>query len=177
MNTELRKNAKNEFEKNFFKLMNNSVFGKTMENVRNHRDIKLVTSEKRRKRLVSEPNYHSCKNFSGHLMAIEMKKTRVKMTKPLYLGMSMLDISKIFIYKFLYDYIMSKHGDNTKLCYTDTDSFIIYIKTADFFEHFSNDVKKWFDTSNYNKNNKRSLPRGVNKKVPGLFKDEFGGKL
>ena len=80
MNTELRKNAKSEFEKNFFKLMNSSVFGKTMENVRNHRDIKLVTAEKRRKRLVSEPNYYSCKNFSDHLMAIEMKKkTRVKM--------------------------------------------------------------------------------------------------
>ena len=74
--------------------MNNSVFGKTMENVRNHRDIKLITSEKRRKRLVSEPNYHSCKKFSDHLMAIEMKKTRVKMNKTLYLGMSILDISK-----------------------------------------------------------------------------------
>ena len=107
MNTELRKNAKNEFEKNFFKLMNNSVFGKTMENVRNHRDIKLVTSEKRRKRLVSEPNYHSCKKFSDHLMAIEMKKTRVKMTKPLYLGMSILDISKILMYEFWYDYVNS----------------------------------------------------------------------
>ena len=100
MNTELRKNAKNEFEKNFFKLMNNSVFGKTMENVRNHRDIKLVTSNKRRKRLDSEPNYHSCKKFSDHLMAIEMKNTRVKMTKPLYLGMSILDISKILMHEF-----------------------------------------------------------------------------
>ena len=100
MNTELRKNAENEFEKNFFKLMNNSVFGKTMENVRNHRDIKLVTSEKRRKRLVSEPNYHSCKKFSNHLMAIEMKKTRVKINKPLYLGMSILDISKILCMNF-----------------------------------------------------------------------------
>ena len=88
MNTELRKNAMNEFEKNVFKLMNNSVFGKTIENVRNHRDIKLVASEKRRKRLVSEPNYYSHKNFSDNLMAIEMKKTKVKMTKPLYLGMS-----------------------------------------------------------------------------------------
>ena len=88
MNTELSKNAKNEFEENFFRLMNNSVFGKTMQNVRNHRNIKLVTSDKRRKRLVSEPNYYSNKKFSNHLMAIEMKKRRVKMTKPLYLGMS-----------------------------------------------------------------------------------------
>ena len=84
INTELRKNAKNKFEKNFFKLMNNFLFGKTMENVRNHRDIKLVTSEKRRKRLVSEPNYQSCEKFADHLMAIEMKKTRIKMNKPLH---------------------------------------------------------------------------------------------
>ena len=85
--------------------MNNSVLGKTMENVGNHRDIKLVTLNKRRKRLVSEPNYHSHKIFSEHLMAIEMKKTRVKMAKPLYLGMSILHISKILMYKFCYDYI------------------------------------------------------------------------
>ena len=98
MITELRKKAQNKSEKNFFKPMNNSVFGKTMENVRNHSDIKLVTSNKRRKRLVSEPNYHSHKNFSEHLMAIEMKKIRVKMTKPLYLGVSILDISKILMY-------------------------------------------------------------------------------
>ena len=136
INTKLRTNAKNEFQKNVFKLMNNSVFGKTMKNVRNRRDIKLVTSDKRRKRLVSEPNYHSHKNFSDHLMAIEMKKTRVKMTKPLYLGMSILDISKILMYEFWYDYINPKYGDRAKLCYTDTDNFIIYIKTADFFEVF-----------------------------------------
>ena len=86
--------------KTYFKLMNNSVFGKKLENVENHRDIKLVTSEKRRKRLVSEPNYHSHKKFSDHLMVIEMQKTRVKMTKPLYLGMSVLDISKILMYEF-----------------------------------------------------------------------------
>ena len=146
MNTKLRKNVKNEFEKNFFKLMNNSVFGKTMENVRNHRDIKLVTSEKRRKRLVSEPNYHSCKKFSDHLMAIEMKKTRIKMNKPLYLGMSILDISKTLMYKFWYDYFKPKYGDRAELCYTNTDSFIIYIKTEDFFEDISSDVAKWFNT-------------------------------
>ena len=100
MNTKYRKEAKNDFEKDFFKLMNNSVFGKTMENVRNHRDIKLVTSDKRRKRLVSEPNYHSHKKISKHFMAIEMKKTKVKLTKPFYLGMFILDISKTLMYEF-----------------------------------------------------------------------------
>ena len=136
MNAELRKNAKNEFEKNFFKLMNNYVFGKTMENVRNHRNMKLLTSDKRRKRLVSEPNYHSHKKFSDHLMAKEMKKTRVKMTKPLYLGMSVLDISKVLMYEFWYDYISLKYGDKAKLCYTDADSFIIYIKLKIFLKIF-----------------------------------------
>ena len=97
MNTEPRKNAKNEFEKNFFNLMNNSAFGKRMENVRNHRDIKSVTSDKRRKRLVAEPNYRSYKIFSGHLMALEMKKRNVKLIKPLYLGMSILNISKTYV--------------------------------------------------------------------------------
>ena len=95
--------------------MNNSVYEKTMENVRNHRDIKLVKSDKRRKRLVSEPNYHSHKNFSEYLMAIEMKKTKIKMIKPIYLGMSILDISKTLMYEFWYDSIKPKYGDKAKL--------------------------------------------------------------
>ena len=132
MNTELRKKTQNEFEKNFFKLMKNNFF-KTMENVRNHSEIKLVTSDKRRKILVSEPNYHSYKKFSEYLMAIEMKKTRVKIAKPLYLGMSILDISKKLMYEFWYDYIVPKYGDRVKLCYTDIDTYIINIKTKDFF--------------------------------------------
>ena len=140
MKTELRTKAKNKFEIDFFKLMNNSVFGKTMENVRNHRDIKLVTSDKRRKRLVSEPNYHSHEKFSEHLMAIEMKKTRVKMIKPIHLGMSILDISKMIMSEFWYDYIKPKYGEGAKLCYTDTDSFVIHTKTKDLFEDISNDV-------------------------------------
>ena len=164
MNTKLTKEAKNNFEKYFFKLMNDSVFGKPMENVRNHRDIKLVTSEKRRKRLVSEPNYHSYKKCSDHLMAIEMKKTTVTMNKPLYLGASKLDISKTFMYNFWYDYLKRKYDDRVKLCYTDTDSFIIYIKTENCFEDISNDVEKWFDTSNFDKNDRIPLPMGKNKK-------------
>ena len=107
--------------------MNNSVFGKAMENVRNNRDIKLVTSDKGRKRLVQEPNYYSHKNFSDQWMAIEMKKIGVKMTKPLYLRMTILHISKTLMYEFWYGYIRQKYGDRAKLCYTDSDSFIIYI--------------------------------------------------
>ena len=141
MNIELRKKAQNEFENNSFKLMNNFVFGKKLEDVRNDRNIKLVTSDKRRKRLVSEPNYHSHKKFSDHLMAIEMKKTRVKMTNPLYLRMSILDVSKILMHEFWYDYINQNYGDRAKLCNTDTDSFINYIKTEDFYEDISNDVE------------------------------------
>ena len=167
-NTDLRKEAKNEFEKDYFKLMNNSVFGETMENVRNHRDIKLVTSDKRRKRLVSEPNYHSHKNFSEHLMAIEIKKAKVKMIKPIYLGMSLLDISKTLMYDFWYDCIKLKYEDRSKLCYADTDSFVIHIRTEHFLENISEDVvDERFDTSNYDENGKRLLPIGKNKNVPG----------
>ena len=177
MNTELRKEAKNDFEKDFFKLMNNAVFGKTMENVRKHRDIKLVTTDKRRNQLASEPNYHTTKYFSENLMAIEMKKTKVKMNKPIYLGMSILDISKTLMYEFWYYFIKPKYRDKAKLCYMDTDSFIIHIKTEDFYEDIADDVNKWFDTSNYDEHDKRPLPIGMNKKVIGLMKDELGGKV
>ena len=121
MNTELRKKAKNDFEKNSFKLMNNAVFGKTMENVRNHRDIKLVTNDKRRSILASEPNYYWSKRISKDLMIMEKRKAKVKMNKPIYLGRAILDISKILMYEFWYGYIKPKYRDNTKLCYMDTD--------------------------------------------------------
>ena len=159
MNTKLKTEAKNDFEKDFLKLMNDAVFGKTMENVRKHRDIKLVTTDKRRNQLVSEPNYHTTKYFSENLLAIEMKKTKVKMNKPVYLGMSILDISKTLMYEFWYDYIKPKYQDRAKLCYMDTGSFVIHIKTEDFYEDIANDVEKWFDTSNY-ENDKRPLPLG-----------------
>ena len=162
MNTELRKQAKNDFEKDFFKLMNNSAFGKTMENVRKHRDIKLVTDDKRRNQLVSEPNYHTIKWFSENLILIKMKKTKVKMNKPIYLRFLILDLSKIAMYEFWYDYIKPKYGKKAKLCYMDTDSFIMHIKTEDFYEDLADDVEKRFDTSNYEAD--RPLPKGKDKK-------------
>ena len=132
--------------------MNNSVFGKTMGNVRNHRDIRLVTTDKRRSILASEPNYHSTKYISKDLLIMEMKKTEVKMNKPIYLGQAILDISKTLMYEFWYDYIKPKYGDKARLCYMDTDSFIMLIKTEDFYKDIAPDVDRWFDTSNYNKN-------------------------
>ena len=142
MNTELRKVAKNDFEKDLFKLMNNSVFGKTMENIRKHR---------------------------------EMKKTKVKISKPIYLGLSILETSKILMYEFWYDYMKPKYNDNVGLCYMDTDSFIMHIKTNDFYKDISSDVDNTFDTSNYEV--KRPLLVGKNKKVIGLMKDELGGEI
>ena len=110
-------------------------------------------------------------------MAIVIKKSRVKINKPLYTGISILDISKMLMHEFWYDYIKPKYGDRAKLYYTDTDSFIIHIITEDFLVDISNDVEKQFDTSNNDKNDKRPLPIGKIKKVPGLFKDELGGKV
>ena len=111
MNTELRMQVKNDFEKDFFKLMNNAVFEKTMENVRNHRDIKIVTTDKRRSILASEPNYHSTKYISKDLLIMEMKKVEVKMNKPIHLGQAILDISKTLMYEFWYDYIKPIYND------------------------------------------------------------------
>ena len=148
-----------------------------MENVGKRRDIKLVTTEEKRIKLVSEPNYHTTKQFSENLLAIEMKKAKVKMNKPVYLGMSILDISKTLIYEFWYDYIKPKYKDKGKLCYMDTDSFVINIFTENVFEDINNDVARWFDTPNYDENDKRPLPIGKNKKVIGLFKDESAGKI
>ena len=175
MNTELRKLAKSDFQKDFFKLMNNSVFGKTMENIRKHRDIKLVTTNKRRSKLVSEPNYHTMNYISEDLSIIEMKRTKVKMNKPIYLGLSILETSKILMYEFWYGYMKPKYNDNVKLCYLDTDSFIMNIKTEDLYNDIANDVEKKFDTSGYEVD--RPLPTGKNKKVIGLMKDELGGRI
>ena len=175
MNNELKKLAKIDFEKDLFKLMNYSVFGKTMENIRKHREIKLVTTDKKRSKLVAEPNYHTINLISEDLSIIEVKKTKVKMNKPIYLGLLILEISKMLMYEFWYDYMKPKYNDNVKLCYMDTDSFIMNIKTNDFYEDIASDVENRFDTSNYKIN--RPLPTGKNKKVIDLMKDELGGKI
>ena len=145
--------------------------GKAMENIRKYRDIKLVTAYKRRSKLLSEPNYHTMNYISEDLSIIEMNKTRVKMNKPIYLELSILDISKILMYEFWYDYMKPKYGSDVKLCYMDTDSFVMNIKTNDFYKDIANDVERKFDISNYEVN--RPLPMGKNKKVIGLMKDEF----
>ena len=113
--------------------------------------------------------------FSENFLAIEMKKAKVKMNKPVYLRMSILDISKTLMYEFMD--VKPKYNNKAKLCYMDTDSFVINIFTEDLFEDINNDVERWFDTSNHDENNKRPLQIGVNKKVIGIFKNELGGKI
>ena len=130
-----------------------------MENVRNHRDIKLVTTNAKRKLVVSQSNYRTCKCFSEDLMAIELKKTRVYMNKLIYVGQAVLDISKTLMYTFFYDYLKPKYWAKVKLCYMDTDSFIFHVYTDDFYKDISDHVFKWFDTSDYNKNDNRLLNR------------------
>ena len=160
MNTELRKKAKNDFEKDFFKMMNNAVFRKTMESGRKHRDIKLVATERRRNCLVSELNYHTTKFFTEHRLPIEMKKILLLMNKPVYLGLSILELSEILMYEFCYDYVKPKYGEKVKLCYMDTGSFIVLIKTDNIYKDNAEDVETRVDTSNYELD--RPFPEGKN---------------
>ena len=176
-NTRLRTTAKNDFEKNFYKLMNNSVFGKTMENIRKHGNIKLVNNEEEYLKNVMEPNFKSGTLLGPDLMGCEMGKVRVVMNKLVYLGQAILDLSKTIMYQFHYGYMIPKYGDRLKLCYMDTDSLIYSIKTEDFYSDISSDVESRFDTYGYPNNGSRPLPIGKNKKVIGLMKDELGSEI
>ena len=122
------------------------------------------------------PNYYTTKQFSGNFLAMEMKKTKVKMDVPIYIGLTILEVSKTVIWEFFYDYLTPTYGDKMKLCYTDTDSFISHIKAKEFYEDINNDVEEWFDTSNY-KIDRPLLITDKNKKVVGKFKDELGGRI
>ena len=176
INTKLRTEAKNNFEKDFFKLMNNSVFGKTMENIRNRVNIKLVDAGEQFKKLAAKPNYNGRKILNENLVSVHMKKTSLTMNKPVYLGMSILDISKTLMFDFHYKYIKPKYCKEAKLLFTDTDSFLYEIQTEDFYKDISGDVKDRFDTSDYPKNHPSVIVTGINKKVLGMFKDEAAGK-
>ena len=177
LTTRLRIAAKNGFVKNFFKLVNNSVFGETMQNIRNHNDMKLVTSKQKYEKYFMKPNFKDGRAFSKDLFAVEMGKTEIKMNKPVYLGQAILDLSKTLMYEFHYDYMRPKYGSKVKLYYMDTDNFVYEIETEDFYRDIAKDVEKRFDTSGYSKDENRSLPIGTSKKVIGLMKDELGGKI
>ena len=176
-NTSLRTQAKNNFEKDFFKLMNNSVFGKTMENIRNRVNVKLVDTGEQFKKLTAKPNYESRKIFNENLVSVHMKKTSLTMNKPVYLGMSILELSKTIMFDFHYKYIKPKYRNKAKLLFTDTDSFLYEIQTEDFYKDIAGDVRDRFDTSDYPEGHPSGIPTGINKKVLGKFKDEAAGKV
>ena len=149
-NTELRKTAANSFEKDFFKLMNNSVFGKTIENIRKRQNITLVDNREKAVKLSSRPNFGRATIFDQNLIAIHMKKTEVYFNKPVYVGQAILDISKILMFDFHYNYIQKKYSyKHAKLLFTDTDSLLYEIKTDDFYDDIRDDIINKFDTSDY----------------------------
>lgn len=178
LNTQLRMNAKNEFEKEFFKLLINAIFGKTMENLRLRADIKLVSKWGGRygaRMLIARPNFKRFKIFDENLSAIELMKTYIKMNKPIIIGMCVLDISKLTMYKFFYEYLRPKYGENCTLAYMDTDSFILSVQTRDFYKDMREN-SELFDTSGYSFPNVYNIEL-KNMKRLDIFSDEFNGKL
>ena len=175
-NTELRKTAANNFEKDFFKLMNNSVFGKTIENIRKRQNIHLIDNGKKAVKLSSRPNFDRCTIFDRNLIAVHMKNTEVYFNKPVYVGQAILDLSKTLMFDFHYNYIKKKYGNKAELLFTDTDSLMFQIYTDDFYKDISHDILTKFDTSDYPPDHPSGIPTGVNKKVIGMFKDEVAGK-
>lgn len=175
LNTELRSKAVNDFEKDFYKLMNNAVFGKTMENIRNRVDIKLCSDGNRVEKLIAKPNFKGRTIFTQDLAAVHFTKTAITLNKPIYVGMSILETSKLCLYGFWYDVLKPKYGDRISLHYEDTDSQIFSVKTDDFYEDMKEFINE-LDTSDYAADNEYRIPR-VNKKVLGKFKDELNGKI
>ena len=179
LNTKLRietKQSGSNLEIDFFKLMNNSVFGKTVENIRNRVDNRLKSSDKVAQKLAAKPNYDRCTIFNENLIAVHMKKTKLYFNKLVYLGMGILDMSKSLMYDFHYNNMKTKYGDKAKLLFTDTDSLAYEITTKDFCKDINPDIEKRFDTSDYPTNHPSGIKTGLNSKVLGMFKDEAGGK-
>ena len=156
--------------------MNNSVFGKTLENIRNRVDIRLISSDKVAQKLAAKPNFDRFTIFDEYLIAVHMKKTKLYFSKPVYLGMSILDLSKSLMYDFHYNYFKTKYGDKAKLFFTDADCLAYEIRTKDFYKDINPDIEKHFATSDYPTNHSSGIKTGVNSKVLGMLKDEAGGK-
>ena len=171
-NTEKCSKTKIDFEKDFFKLMNNGVFGKTMENLRKRSNIKLVTDPQVMTKLASRPTYLSHKILHENLVAANIKPVKIRLDKPSYVGMCILDLSKTLMYDFHYNYIKKKYSDGTQLLFTDTDSLTYHIKTEDVYRDFLPDWEL-FDNSDYPPNSE--FYSSENKKVIGKFKDETAG--
>ena len=171
-NTQKRSQAKNAFEKDFFKLMNNSVFGKTMENIRKRVDVRLITDGKKLLKMSSKPTFVCSKIFNENLVAVHKIKEVLTLNRPAYVGMCILDLSKTLMYDFHYNYIKQKYGDKAKLLFTDTDSLTYEIQTEDIYQDFWNDKDK-FDNSDYPESSQYYSK--ANKKVIGKFKDEAAG--
>ena len=150
LNTERRKQAKNAFEKDFFKLMNNSIFGKTMENVRNRVDFELVHTEKRLEKLTAKPRFHRVRHFNKDLVGVQCLRSVIKLNKPIYIGFCILDISKTLMYDFHYNVIGKRYQNRAELCFTDTDSLLYHIQTDDIFADMAKDIDK-YDTSDFKK--------------------------
>ena len=173
-NTDMRTKAKNSFEKDYYKLLNNAYFGKTMENVRKRINVILVTEAKRLKKLVSKPNYEDFIVFHEHLLGVRLKQETLKLNKPIYIGFSVLELSKLAMFEFHYRHMKPKYGDNLKLCFTDTDSLLYEITTDDVYKDMQED-SHLYDTSDYPTTH--SLHSNKNKKIPGLMKDEMNGAI
>jgi len=173
-NTDMRMKAKNSFEKDYYKLLNNAYFGKTMENVRKRINVILVTEAKRLKKLASKPNYEDFIVFHEHLLGVRLKQETLKLNKPIYIGFSVLELSKLAMFEFHYRHMKPKYGDNLKLCFTDTDSLLYEITTDDVYKDMQED-SHLYDTSDYPTTH--SLHSNKNKKIPGLMKDEMNGAI
>ena len=168
-NTELRKTAANSFEEDFFKLMNDSVFGKTIENIRKRQNVILVDDRSKAAKLTSQPNFDRVTIFDRKLVAVHMKKTEVYFNKPVYVGQAILDLSKTLMFDFHYNYIREKYSNTAELLFTDIDSLLYLIHTDDFYKDISHDIETKFDTSDYPPNHPSGILTGVNKKVIGMF--------
>ena len=173
-NTEKRKNARNDFEKDIFKLLNNAVFGKTMEDKRKHLDFEIVSDERRFMKCVNNPSFKHSHIINENLVGVEKQKPKLKLDKPIFIGMSILDLSKQHMYKFYYDVMKPKYGENIRMVYTDTDSFVFHTKTDDIYQDLK-EINDEMDFSGYDKNHK--CYDATNKKVLGKFKDECEGKI